>query len=242
MGCSRLGAFWQGRSPRAGADAVRAARAAGIDFFDTADCYARGISERVLGRALRAERDEVVVCTKVGLLKTPPAKRAARRAGTQAGAGGCYEASYVTWAAERSLRRLGTDRVDLLLLHSPSATDLEAAAAWPALEALRERGAVRHFGVSCDDAAAARVAVGLPGVACLELPWSPGETDVLDAVAAEARTRGIAIVANRVLGDGDGETAAERLRSALATVDVALVGMSRPEHVERNVAAVTGEG
>ncbi len=126
MGCGRLGAFWQGRSPAAGLDAVAAAREAGIDLFDTADCYARGLSERVLGRALRGQRDAVVICTKVGLLKTPAARVAARRAGGCARAARCFEASYVAWAAERSLRRLRTGHIDVLLLHSPSAQEARA--------------------------------------------------------------------------------------------------------------------
>ena len=242
MGCSRLGAFWQGRSPRAGRTAVAAARAAGIDFFDTADCYARGLSERVLGRALRDDRDSVVICTKVGLLKTPAARIAARRAGAPAGSERCYQAAYVSWAAERSLRRLRTDRLDILLLHSPAPADLEPRAAWPALEALRERGAIKRFGVSCEDAASARVAVGLPGVEVIELPWSPDHPQALDAVRDEARRRGIVILANRVLGQATGDAAAAALRGALAVdgLDIVLVGMSRAEHVASNVAAAAG--
>ena len=83
MGCAKLGAFWQGRSPAEGRRAIDAARRAGINLFDTADCYARGISERLLGRALLAEPGDVVVCTKVGLLKTPLAVLSARRAGAR---------------------------------------------------------------------------------------------------------------------------------------------------------------
>ena len=243
MGCSRLGAFWQGRSPAAGRDAVAAAREVGIDFFDTADCYARGLSERVLGRALRHERDAVLICTKAGLVKTPAAQLAARRAGAPAKATQCFETRYIRWAAERSLRRLHTDRIDILLLHSPSADELERGAAWPALDQLRDSGAVVRFGVSCENAASARVALGLPGVTCLELPWSPERRDVYDAVVTEARRRGIAILANRPLGDGEvtGEAVAQRLQAALAVdgVSVVLVGMSRRDHVMRNVAAAT---
>ena len=50
MGCAKLGAFWQGRSPGEGRRALDAALHAGVTLFDTADCYARGISERLVGR------------------------------------------------------------------------------------------------------------------------------------------------------------------------------------------------
>ena len=64
MGCAKLGAFWQGRSPAEGRRAIDAARHAGINLFDTADCYARGISERLLGRALRADSGERGACAR----------------------------------------------------------------------------------------------------------------------------------------------------------------------------------
>jgi aryl-alcohol dehydrogenase-like predicted oxidoreductase len=196
----------------------------------------------VLGRALGDDRDAVILCTKVGLLKTPAARIAARRAGAPAGSERCYEAGYVRGAAERSLRRLRTDRLDILLLHSPTVTDLESRAAWPALEGLRERGAVTRFGVSCEDAASARVAVGLPGVECIELPWNADHPEALDAIRDEARRRGIVILANRVLGNAVGDAATAALRGALAAdgLDIVLVGMSRPDHVTRNVAAAAG--
>ena len=162
MGCAKLGAFWQGRSPAEGRRAIDAARQAGINLFDTADCYARGISERMLGRALRADSGDVVVCTKVGLLKTPPALLSARRSGArgnEAGLGGlarggsgagCYAPRYVTVrpraqpapARPRPRRAAPAPR--------PAARGiLERQEFLPAVEALVRAGKVAHFGVSC---------------------------------------------------------------------------------------------
>ena len=260
MGCAKLGAFWQGRSPAEGRRAIDAARRAGINLFDTADCYARGISERLLGRALLADPGDVVVCTKVGLLKTPAALVSARRAGARGAdasagglarggaAAGCYAARYITVAVERSLRRLGRDRVELLLLHAPPLEVLRRREFAPALDALVRAGKVGHFGVSCAAPDEADAALDLPGVACLEIPYSAARRTVLERVGPRATDLGVAILAagpfdDSSLLDADGRAAGELLRFALAAPAVSSVvaGMSRAEHVEANVAAAAAE-
>lgn len=97
--------------------AVRRGLELGVTFFDTADVYGTGHSERILGEALRTRRDEVVIATKFGYTFD-----AARRAA----AGQDVTPAYIRRACEDSLRRLGTDRIDLYQLH---VGDLPAAAA-----------------------------------------------------------------------------------------------------------------
>ena len=117
---------------------VDAALAAGITLFDTADTYGRGASEELLGRALGRRRDDIVLATKFGMdmggANGPDwGARASRR--------------YVRRAAEASLRRLGTDHIDLYQLHQPDlVTPVEET-----LEALTElvtEGKVRYIGCS----------------------------------------------------------------------------------------------
>lgn len=91
----------------------RAAREAGINFVDTADVYNEGRSEEILGRLLRGERDEVVLATKAYF----PTGKDANARGTSR--------YHLVRAVEASLRRLGTDRIDLYYLHRfDDATDL----------------------------------------------------------------------------------------------------------------------
>ncbi len=72
MGCARLGSsLWQGRSDAAGRASVALAVDLGVSFFDTADVYGRGRSERLLGETLRGRRAAVVMATKCGLIRTP---------------------------------------------------------------------------------------------------------------------------------------------------------------------------
>ncbi len=140
LGCNNFG--WRLDEARAG-DVVEAALAAGITFFDTAESYGDGDSERFLGRALAGRRDEAVIATKFGwgADTNPP--------------GGSAE--YIRRAIDRSLERLGTDYVDLYQYHRPDGvTPVEETLG--ALDELVRAGKVRHVGSSNFSAAQVREA------------------------------------------------------------------------------------
>jgi len=104
LGCNNFG---RRLDAAASACVVGAALDAGIDYFDSADVYGEGLSEEYLGKALRGRRDEVVIATKFG---APGSADEGVARGS---------AAWVRTAAERSLRRLGTDRIDHYQLHFP---------------------------------------------------------------------------------------------------------------------------
>ncbi|MHB8512268.1 MAG: aldo/keto reductase [Actinomycetota bacterium] len=113
---------------------VDAALDAGINLFDTADLYGDGASEQLLGRSLGARRNDVVITTKFGM-KAP-------EDGLSGG-----DPRWVARACEASLKRLGTDRIDLYLLHQPDdATPIGDTLA--AMNALVDQGKVREIGCS----------------------------------------------------------------------------------------------
>lgn len=268
LGTARLGAFWQGRSVADGRQALAAALDGGIDLVDTADCYARGVAERLVGRAVRDR--PAVVMTKVGLLKTPVALASAARhapgggrerlTGLRTGpeAATCFASGYVYAAARRCLRRQRVDRLDVLLLHEPTAQDLREGAFRPAVDRLVARGEVRAWGASVRDVAAARAALELPGLGVLQVPCSAVDTSVVDAVRDTAAARGVGLVAIAALGDGRlldraagvrpgtsrSALVAELAAAALRTpgVDAVLVGMSTGEHVDGLLAALPAAG
>jgi aryl-alcohol dehydrogenase-like predicted oxidoreductase len=108
---------------------------AGINFFDTADAYAAGESETLLGRALKSRRDQVVIATKVGFRSGPTL--------TQAG----LSRRHILWSVDQSLRRLGTDWIDVYIAHREDVfTPLEETLA--ALDAIVKAGKVRYLGFS----------------------------------------------------------------------------------------------
>jgi aryl-alcohol dehydrogenase-like predicted oxidoreductase len=141
LGCNNLGRTGTASETSEGARAlVDAAVDAGVTFFDTADSYGArpGLSEELLGAALRGRRDDVLVATKFGL-----DVRGVN--GADFGARGSRR--YIVRAAEASLRRLGTDWIDLYQLHAPDpATPIDETLA--ALDDLVRSGKVRYVGHS----------------------------------------------------------------------------------------------
>ncbi|MGH2723429.1 MAG: aldo/keto reductase [Actinomycetota bacterium] len=144
---------------------IHAALDAGINFIDTADVYSEGRSEEIVGRALKGRRDEVVLATKVfGEMGRGPNRRGSSRL-------------WIMRAVEDSLRRLGTDYIDLYQLHRPDRhTDLQDTV--EALDDLVRQGKVRYVGTSCYQAwqlVEARAMAdrrGLARFACEQPPYS----------------------------------------------------------------------
>ena len=121
------GVVWGDQDDNVSIATVHAALDAGINFFDTAEGYENGHSERVLGRGLVGRRQEAVIATKVSADHLAP--------------------SDLIEACERSLRNLQTDYVDLYQIHWPN-WNVPLADTVGALEQLKERGKVRAIGVS----------------------------------------------------------------------------------------------
>jgi aryl-alcohol dehydrogenase-like predicted oxidoreductase len=131
LGCNNFGMRID--EPKATA-VVGAALDAGITHFDTADLYGGTKSEEILGRALGSRRDDVVVATKFGMLQPPD--------GLTGG-----HPDWVARAVDESLRRLGTDHIDLYWMHAPD-TSTPIGDTLDALDALVSAGKVRELGCS----------------------------------------------------------------------------------------------
>lgn len=118
---------WGHNEVRDSIEAIRASLDAGVNFFDTAEGYGGGESEEVLAEGLGDRRDEAVIASKVsGRNLAPEALRE---------------------HCERSLKRLGTDRIDLYQIHWPN-PDIPVADSLGAMEKLRDEGKIRAIGVS----------------------------------------------------------------------------------------------
>ena len=268
LGAARLGAFWQGKSLLDSQRSVRASLELGVNFIDTADVYALGLSERLIGALPRAERERMIVCTKVGQLKTPLASFMAHRIQNKLSLASvvaavprrtpkdvslvprCFDAAYVEYALAQSLRRLRLERVDILLLHSPSLADLAGSRFEAAATRMLAAGDAANFGVSCDTAAVARKAAELPYVSFVELP-----VDVLmnehRMLVGELAARGIGVLARSPFGGGELASYCEKKLGAfdadvqayclqavanMPGVFTTIVGMSTAQRVRHNVA------
>jgi aryl-alcohol dehydrogenase-like predicted oxidoreductase len=130
----------------------------GVTFFDTADVYGAGHSERVLGRALAGHRDEVVIATKFGYTFDT---------GRRAITGEDASPGYIRRACQASLRRLGTDRIDLYQLHLGDLPPGQAQEVAGTLEQLVADGLIRGYGWSTDDPQRAAAFAG--GARCVAI-------------------------------------------------------------------------
>ena len=117
--------------------AIRKAREAGVTFFDTADSYGFGRSESLLGIVLPRHRQDVVIATKVGVVRT--------------GTGDLkkdFSRQHIFHAVDGSLKRLRTDYIDLYQMHNPTLEDLRREEIQDAMERLQDAGKIRFWGVS----------------------------------------------------------------------------------------------
>jgi aryl-alcohol dehydrogenase-like predicted oxidoreductase len=131
LGCNNFG---MAIDERRSADVVHAALDAGINFFDTADIYGGTKSEEFLGKALAGKRNQAIIATKFGMRVD-----ASRQGGAKP--------DYIRQSVEGSLKRLGTDRIDLFQLHTPDAkVPIDETLA--ALGSLVKAGKVREIGCS----------------------------------------------------------------------------------------------
>jgi aryl-alcohol dehydrogenase-like predicted oxidoreductase len=182
LGCWAIGGPWTFNGGPAGwgevddDESVRAIRRAldlGVTLFDTADVYGCGHSERVLGRALAGRRDDVVIVTKVGNLFDEE---------TRTGGGNDVSPAYLKRACDASLRRLGTDRIDVYLIHDGIASPKDVPAVIDTLEELVAAGKVRWYGSSMSDPAIVRAMAEGPHMVAVqhELNVLRGELETLD--------------------------------------------------------------
>ncbi len=119
--------------------AIQRAFELGCNFFDTADVYGHGHSEEVLGQALKEHRDKVIIATKVGgdFYHGPPRMN--------------FNPDYIEFALGKSCERLQTDYVDLYQLHNPPVQMIRNETLFGTLEKLKEKGKIRHYGISIHD-------------------------------------------------------------------------------------------
>lgn len=169
MGCWAIGGpFWAGDEPHGwgevdDAESIRAIHRAlerGVTFFDTADVYGAGHSERVLGQALAGRRRDVVIASKFSEMFDEATRQIK---------GYSAEPDYIRKACEASLRRLNTDYIDLYQFHDNGYPAEKAAPVRETLEALVKAGKIRAYGWSTDYPDRAEVFARGPKCATIQL-------------------------------------------------------------------------
>lgn len=190
LGCMGMSEFYGPLDDVRSTAVIHAALDAGVRLLDTADMYGEGHNEELIGRALRARRDQAFVATKFGV------RRDGANRWTDA------SSAYARAACDASLHRLGIETIDLYYLHRlDPAVPVEDTVG--ALAELVQAGKVRRIGLSEVSAKTLRRAAAVHPIAAVQSEFSLWTRDVVtDGVLAAARELGTALVAYAPLGRG----------------------------------------
>jgi aryl-alcohol dehydrogenase-like predicted oxidoreductase len=163
----------------------------GIDLIDTSDAYgANGANEELVGRALKGRRDKYVLATKFGNIRLPDGKPGAKG-----------NPEYVIEACDKSLKRLGTDYIDLYFIHRVDETvPIEDTVG--AMVRLKAQGKIRHLGISEAGPNTIRRAHKVHALAALQTEYSLWSRDVEREILPLCNELGIGFMAYAPLGRG----------------------------------------
>ena len=170
--------------------AIAKALELGCTFFDTADIYGHGLSEKLLGQALQKQRQQCVIATKVGNdFSHGPVHQN-------------FDPDYIRTAVEKSLERLRTDYIDLYQLHNPPLMMLQRGEHYAVLEALKQAGTIRYYGVSVHDAYEGEMAIrtGKPDV--IQVVYNLLRPDAREDLFPLAQEHDIGLIGREPLASG----------------------------------------
>jgi aryl-alcohol dehydrogenase-like predicted oxidoreductase len=188
FGAWAIGADWGSVDDGESLAAMHAAVDAGVTFFDTADVYGDGRSERLVGRLLRERPERLVVATKFG-----------RRAPLDV-ANYTYE-NFRAWI-ERSRENLGVEVVDLVQLHSLPWEAYYTPSIFDACDRLVDEGLVRFYGVSVEKVEEGLKAIDYPGVATVQIIFNAFRQRPAELFFRQALARDIGVIARVPLASG----------------------------------------
>jgi aryl-alcohol dehydrogenase-like predicted oxidoreductase len=192
LGCMGMSAFYGQHDDAKSTKVLHYALDHGVNFWDTADVYGPWTNEELIGKAIKDRRHDVTLATKFGNEISESGERTGRINGSPA---------YIRRAVEGSLKRLGTDYIDLYYQHrvDPN-TPIEDTV--QALADLVREGKIRHIGLSEAAPATIRRAAAVHPIAALQTEYSLWSREPEDEILATVRELGIGFVAYSPLGRG----------------------------------------
>jgi len=189
FGAWAIGGAWGSVNDKESIAALHAALDGGVNFFDTADVYGDGRSERLLAKLKKERKEKFYIATKAG-----------RRLPKQVPEG--YSRENLTAFIERSLRNLETDTIDLLQLHCPPTKVYYMPEVFDFLDGMVKAGKLRHYGVSVEKVEEALKAIEFPNVQSVQIIFNIFRQRPADLFFAQAQKRKVGILARVPLSSG----------------------------------------
>src|SRR3954468_22809325 len=191
LGCMGMSEFYGDADEDEAVRTIHRALELGVNFLDTADMYGPFKNERLVGSAIADRRDQVVLATKFGNVRSEDGGRGGIRG----------DAEYIRQACDASLERLGVDHIDLYYQHRvDKSVDIEETVG--AMKELVEAGKVRYLGLSEASPETIRRAHAVHPISALQTEYSLWSRDPEDEILPTVRELGIGFIAYSPLGRG----------------------------------------
>src|SRR3954465_8179480 len=191
LGCMGMSEFYGDADEDEALRTIHRALELGVNFLDTADMYGPFTNEKLVGRAIADRRDQVVVATKFGNVRTEDGGRLGIRG----------DAEYVREACDASLQRLGVDHIDLYYQHRVD-KEVEIEETVGAMKEQVDAGKVRYLGLSEASPETIRRAHAVHPISALQTEYSLWSRDPEDTILPTIRELGIGFIAYSPLGRG----------------------------------------
>jgi len=189
IGCWAIGSEWGDVSPENAKDALFSSLDNGVNFFDTADVYGDGRSEKFIGEILKNTKEKIYVATKAGRRLDPHVSEG-------------YNLKNIEAFIDRSLLNLGIDTIDLLQLHCPPSDICGKSETYEMMDEIVKKGKIKYYGVSVEKVSEALDAIKFPNVKSIQIIFNIFRQKPNEIFFKEAKKNNVAIIVRVPLASG----------------------------------------
>ena len=189
IGCWAIGSEWGDVSPENAKDALFTSLDNGVNFFDTADVYGDGRSEKFIGEILKNTKEKIYVATKAGRRLDPHVSEG-------------YNLNNIEAFIDRSLLNLGIDTIDLLQLHCPPSDICGKSETYEMMDEIVKKGKIKYYGVSVEKVSEALDAIKFPNVRSIQIIFNIFRQKPNEFFFQEAKKNNVAIIVRVPLASG----------------------------------------
>ena len=189
IGCWAIGSEWGDVSPENAKDALFTSLDNGVNFFDTADVYGDGRSEKFIGEILKNTKEKIYVATKAGRRLDPHVSEG-------------YNIKNIEAFIDRSLLNLGIDTIDLLQLHCPPSDICGKSETYEMMDEIVKKGKIKYYGVSVEKVSEALNAIKFPNVRSIQIIFNIFRQKPNEIFFKEAKKNNVAIIVRVPLASG----------------------------------------